>query len=237
MPYTGTEGLFQIWKEAMSFYRLVVVDYNIHYQSFADDFINSRIHHDFTDADSKSDHSVILGRIRKLLQYEELIKKYYNRPLTEENFISCMYDLMVNVKQTTSNLGHNFQCHFNRKTINVITEAVNSIGLFKEEVKAKDMDRFFNECKSNVVPAFHSRNNQHIAYFLNQMDSYGLISRNYQYVIEVNRLIIGPKTGKLLTAHSLTCALSQINAVNNPIKTKIEEWVKKIKYTSLESGI
>lgn len=187
MPYTGTEGLFQIWKETMSMYRLVVIDYNIHYQSFADDFINSRIHHDSTDAESKNDHAVIIGRIQKLLQYEELIKKYCNRPLTDENFISCMYDLMVNTKQTTSYLSHNFQCHFNRKTINVITEAVNAIGLFKEEVKPMDMERFFNECKSNIVPAFHSRNNQHIAYFLNQMDSYGLISRNYQYVIEVNK--------------------------------------------------
>ena len=56
-------------------------------------------------------------------------------------------------------------------------------------------------------------------------------------MIEVNKLIFGPKNGKLLTAHSLTCALSQINAVNNPIKTLIEEWVKKIKFSSLENGI
>lgn len=80
MPYTGTEGLFQIWKETMSMYRLVVIDYNIHYQSFADDFINSRIHHDSTDAESKNDHAVIIGRIQKLLQYEELIKKYVTGP-------------------------------------------------------------------------------------------------------------------------------------------------------------
>lgn len=234
--YIGVAGLFDLWQEAMSMYKTAVVENKIHYRFFVEDFINSRTFHDSTDSNSKNDHLVNLGRIRNVLEFEELSKKYSSSPLTEENFHSCMEDLLLMKKVSFYNDRVDFQCHFNKTVLAVIADAANDIPLFKEKVSVSDMDRFFNECRPSSHPSLHSHNNQYIAYFLCQMDSFGLIAWNYQYVIEVNRLLFSPKSGRVLSAHNLTCALTQINNANNPIKSKIDDWVKSIKMASIESN-
>ena len=195
---------------------------------FSEDFINSRTYHDSEDAASKNDHMVILGRIRTLLQHEEIVKRYSKKHHTMENFYSCMEDLLIREQTAERSTAIDFQCDFTPSTISVITEAANSIHLFTADVTEDDMHRLFNECRPKAFPALRSNNNQFIAYFFASMDGKGLVAHNYQKVIDTNRLIQAPKSDRWLTAHNLACALSQINAVRNPIKSKIDGWVKRI---------
>ena len=78
-------------------------------------------------------------------------------------------------------------------------------------------------------------NNQHLVYFLSQMDVYGLISRKYQQVVDRNGLIGSSRGGRALRAHDLARALEEINGSVNPIKGKIEDMVKLIKLEALKS--
>lgn len=215
-------------------YKSAVVKHGIQYARFTEDFINSHTFHDSPDSASRNDHRVILSRISTFLANEHLVMRYSQKELSEENFVECMEDLLLKPVADTFNDFVDFKCHFCQNAVSIITEAANSIPLFKEHVTQAEMENLFNECR--VMSSLTSYNNQHLAYFLCQMDSYGLIARNYQYVIEYNKLILSPKSQKSLTAHNLACALTQINSTSNPIKDKIERFVKRIKLAVIEEG-
>lgn len=231
--YTGVEGLFKLWQEAMSMYRTAVVDNHFNCQFFAEDFINSRTFHDSDDTASRNDHAVNLGRINRLLKSEEIIRRYFDLPLTEDNFYHCMQEVIVTRQTPMAKRPASFQCHFNDSTLKLIADAANSIPLFKEQVTSQDMNVLFNECPPVLSPILHASVNQFLAYFLFRMDYYGLIGRYYQNTVEKSGLIGSSATGKPLSAHALAHALERINSANNPIKDKIENWVKNIKLASI----
>ena len=235
MAYTGVEGLFKLWKESMSMYRTAVVNSGFDYRSFREDFINSRTFHDSTDACSKNDHLVNLGRIRNLLNYEQVVRRFSSRPLTMENFTECMSLVLLRNVPQTSSFPIDFQCSFSRDVIREITMAANSIPLFTGAVSEDDMDALFNRCQAVANPHLRASVNQHVAYFFSQMDVYGLICRNYQQVIEKNRLIYSSASDAPLSAHNIAQSLDRINGSVNPMKGKIEDLVKRIKLMSLST--
>ena len=232
--YTGVEGLFKLWKEALCMYQKAVVENRVCYQSFAEDFVHSRLFHDATDADSRNDHLVNLCRIKTLLGYESLVRRYSAQSQSKRDFINCMQELMSGPDRFPAERTPDFQCHFHENTVELITRAANAIPLFKEQVTTEDIRHLFNDCIPAAVPTLRAAVNQHVAYFFSMLDSYGLICRNYQKVIETNRLIGSSKLGSPLSAHGIAHALEQINAADNPVKSKIENWVKQIKLSTIE---
>lgn len=231
--YTGVEGLFKLWQEAIGMYRTAVGEHRFSYQPFTEDFINSHTYHESQDAASRNDHAVNLGRIARLLRYEEIVRRYSGQPLTKDNFYACMRQAMVTRGKPSIERPASFQCHFNEPTLKLIADAANSIPLFKEQVTPEDMNLLFNECPPVPSPILNASVNQFLAYFLFRMDNYGLIGRYYQHTVEKSGLIGSSANGKPLSAHALSHALEKINSASNPIKDKIESWVKNIKLSTI----
>lgn len=232
--FTGVEGLFRLWQKAMSMYHAAVVCHGISYQSFAEDFIHLRTHHDSDHPAVRNDHTVNLGRIRRLLRHEAIVSKFSELPLTEENFIECMRQVMLTPPDKPRISCPNFQCIFDRNTLERIAQAANDVHLFKEDVTAEDMHQLFNECDVHSVRRLHAGSNQLVAYFLSCMDSKGLIAHNYQQVVELNRLICSSRKGKPLTAHDLARALDSFNGSRQPVRDRIDYWVKRIFVTATD---
>lgn len=233
MAYTGVECLFKLWQEAMGMYTTAVVENGFDYKSFSQDFINSRMHVDSADARSRNDHQVNLGRIQNLLRYEQVVRHYSLSPLSWDNFIECMRTILLRNHPEPSQSPSDFQCHFSPQTISAITAAANAIPLFTSMVTDSDMELLFNKCMPVANPHLKSKVNQHLAYFFSQLDSYGLICRNYQQIIEKNNLIYSSASDSPLSAHNIAQSLDRINCSTNPIKNKIETLVKMIKQASL----
>lgn len=231
--FTGVEGLFQLWKESMSMYRTSREDNGFNYVTFSEDFINSKTYHDSVDAAARNDHAVNLGRIRRLLQYEQIVKRYSSRELNEDNFIRCMKEVMTGAQSAIQKAHIDFQCHFNPMAIKELTLAINAIPLFSTPISEEVTESIFNQCEPQATPKLKARVNQHVAYFFGMLDTYGLICHNYQNVIAKNHLICSSASDSPLTAHNLAQSLDRINCSVDPIKNKIEELVKHIKKTSL----
>ena len=223
-----------MWSEAMTMYQEIVLKGHVRYERFVDDFLNSHTFHDSADAWSKNQHNLILGRIRHLLRYETVMMHYCTFALSQEHFNECMTKLMLH-QELPEQTKFNFQCLFSPPVISLITKTANAIPLFKTEVTDTDMDALFNVCTPVATPLLVATNNQHLAYFLSQMDVYGLISRKYQQVVDRNGLIGSSRGGRALRAHDLARALEEINGSVNPIKGKIEDMVKLIKLEALKS--
>ena len=77
-------------------FKTAVMEHGFIYDRFSEDFINSHTFHDAADADSRNDHLVNLGRIGSLLlTRKDLVRKYSDLDLTDEQFLSCMREFML----------------------------------------------------------------------------------------------------------------------------------------------
>ena len=61
------------------------------------------------------------------------------------------------------------------------------------------------------------------------MNSFGLITANYQLVISTNRLIMGSTGRNYMTQHDLSVALIRYGSKDRPAKTRIDRWVDLIR--------
>ena len=127
-------------------YRTAVVENGFSYERFREDFIHSHTFHDSADADSRNDHLVNLGRIGSLLSTrQDLIQKYFNSALSQDEFRSCMKEFMIESPRMRARL-LNLECYLSDESLRILTEAANDIPLFKRDVTPSDMDCLFNKC-------------------------------------------------------------------------------------------
>lgn len=92
-------------------YRTAVVENGFSYERFREDFIHSHTFHDSADADSRNDHLVNLGRIGSLLSTrQDLIQKYFNSALSQDEFRSCMKEFMIESPRMRARL-LNLECY------------------------------------------------------------------------------------------------------------------------------
>jgi hypothetical protein len=91
------------------------------------------------------------------------------------------------------------------------------------------MALLFNECSANDEDPLVANRNTVVAYFFSQMNSFGLITANYQLVISTNRLIMGSTGRNYMTQHDLSVALIRYGSKDRPAKTRIDRWVDLIR--------
>lgn len=228
--YAGDEGLFCLWQEALSMFRKTVLECGVSYDRFREDFINSHTFHAVRNPAIRNDHQVNLGRVAALLMYrEDLVRKYYSGESDHETFLSCMRELMLEGGDRPKARSLNFECFFSDKVLTLLTQAANDIPLFRRPVSAEDMARLFNECSANDEDPLIANKNTVLAYFFSQMNSYGLITANYQLVIATNRLIMGSRGREYLNQHDLSVALVRYGMKDRPAKMRIDRWVDLIR--------
>ena len=160
---------------------------------------------------------------------EDLVRKYYSGESDYETFLSCMRELMLEGGGRPKARSLNFECFFSDKVLTLLTQAANDIPLFRRPVSSKDMGRLFNECSANDEDPLIANKNTVLAYFFSQMNSYGLITANYQLVIATNRLIMGSRGREYLNQHDLSVALVRYGMKDRPAKMRIDRWVDLIR--------
>lgn len=211
-------------------FKKVVMEGGVSYDRFRDDFINSHTFHAVRSSAVRNDHQVNLGRIGALLKdREDLVRKYYSGESDRETFLSCMRELMLEGGDRPKARSLNFECFFSDKVLTLLTQAANDIPLFRRPVSAEDMARLFNECSANDEDPLIANKNTVLAYFFSQMNSYGLITANYQLVIATNRLIMGSRGREYLNQHDLSVALVRYGMKDRPAKMRIDRWVDLIR--------
>ena len=216
-------------------FRKTVLECGVSYDRFREDFINSHTFHAVRNPVIKNDHQVNLGRIAALLMYrEDLVRKYYSGESDHETFLSCMRELMLEGGGRPKARSLNFECFFSDKVLTLLAQAANDIPLFKRPVSPQDMALLFNECSANDEDPLVANRNTVVAYFFSQMNSFGLITANYQLVISTNRLIMGSTGRNYMTQHDLSVALLRYGSKDRPAKACIDSWVDLIR-TATES--
>lgn len=210
-------------------FRKAVLECGVSYDCFRDDFINSHTFHTVKNPATRNDHLVNLGRIKALLiNREDLVRKYYSGDADRETFLSCMRELMLDGGKSKARI-LNFECFFSDKVLSLLAQAANDIPLFKRPVSPHDMAQLFNECSANDEDHLVANRNTVVAYFFSQLNSFGLISANYQMVIATNRLIMGSTGRNYMTQRDLSVALIRYGSKDRPAKTRIDRWVDLIR--------
>ena len=213
-------------------YRTAVVENGFSYERFREDFINSHTFHDSADADSRNDHLVNLGRIGSLLlTRKDLVRKYSDLDLTDEQFLSCMREFMLEAMRKKSR-ALNFECELSTSSLKTIMQAANDIPLFKSDVSLSDMRRLFNKSGQNYKDPLIANNNEVLAYFFSMLNFHGIICNKYQSVIANNHLVLSSSGRRYLTQPDISSALRNITSTDNPIMRKIDKWVVLIKSTT-----
>ena len=211
-------------------FRKTVLECGVSYDRFRDDFIHSHTYHAVRNPAIRNDHMVNLGRITALLMdREDLVRKYYSGESDRETFLSCMRELMLDGGGRSKARSLNFECFFSDKVLILLAQAANDIPLFRRPVSTQDMERLFNECSANDEDPLVANKNTVLAYFFSQMNSYGLITANYQLVIATNRLIMSSRGRDYLNQHDLSVALVRYGMKDRPAKTRIDRWVDLIR--------
>lgn len=119
-----------------------------------------------------------------------------------------------------------FKSNLEPDQIDKLVELVNSIGLFECMI---DITKFVSilDCKQKET---HVTNNQILAYFFNSLSVNHFICREWQNVIDKNKLFKG-KRGKFITAKNMSASLQKAND-NSDYAIKITNLVKHFKKIS-----
>lgn len=246
---TGKQGLFRLVKQAQESYTAEVLTHQKSYRRYVLDFIHSKRYHDETDAWSKNEHWKNYRTIADLLSdHEELVRKYFERAVFDENSISDLLnefytldlpqtDVPENILEGTSNPQSTtsssfiFKPSLDRATIDLIVQLVNEVNLFKEKLNADDV---FAHYETDTLQAVTSNNNTRLALAFDKLASHGIIPYHWQSFIAKRRLIISSSGRKYLDQHDLSSTLNRIKDMQPGISEKkllavIDRYVKLIK--------
>lgn len=213
-------------------FRTAVVEYGFTYDRFREDFINSHTFHDSADADSRNDHKVNLGRIGSLLSLrEDLVRRYSEMSVNQENFRSCMKEFMLEGPRMKHRL-LNLECYLSEETLQAITDAANDIPLFKRDVTVPDMDCLFNKCRRVPGDPLVANSNEVLAYFFSRLNYHGIISNKYQTILGENKLLTRSTGTKPLGQTDISSALRHFECSGNPIISRVDKWVVLIHSTT-----
>ena len=180
-------------------YRTAVVENGFSYERFREDFIHSHTFHDSADADSRNDHLVNLGRIGSLLSTrQDLIQKYFNSALSQDEFRSCMKEFMIESPRMRARL-LNLECYLSDESLRILTEAANDIPLFKRDVTPSDMDCLFNKCSPATGGPLVANSNEVLSYFFSRLNYKGIISNKYQTILADHGLVVRSTGSRPLT--------------------------------------
>ena len=211
-------------------FQVAVVSYGITYERFRDDFINAHTFHDDTEADSRNDHQVNLGRISSLLMTrEDLVRKYGAKTPDRGSFITCMEEFMLEKGFHMKTRRVNFECHLNASALRVLTDAVNAIPVFKRSVSISEVASLFNDCVAPDGGPLIANSNEVLAYFFSQLHFQSIISDRYQNVLASNRLVLSSTGRKYLSQSDIAVALHHIENTDSPVKSLVRRWVVLIK--------
>ena len=119
-----------------------------------------------------------------------------------------------------------FEADFTLPQIKILTQCVNEARIFTESIT---IETFENILSCTLVRPLKSRNNRLLVYFFSALDDRSLISRNWQAVIDKNRLFLSSGKNNPLTQTDLSSARTEIKITPPKDSETIDNYLKELK--------
>lgn len=100
-----------------------------------------------------------------------------------------------------------FEAQLNTAQIKLLSECLNDVRMFPENITSQTLENIF---VCNLSQPLKARNNRLLAYFFSALDDRSPITRNWQSVIDKNRLFLSSGKSKPLKQSDLSTANSEI---------------------------
>ncbi|MCK9435920.1 MAG: hypothetical protein PHE35_06795 [Bacteroidales bacterium] len=118
-----------------------------------------------------------------------------------------------------------FEAQLNPAQIKLLAKCLNEVRMFPESITSEALENIFS---CNLSQPLKARSNRLLAYFFSALDDRSLITRNWQSVIDKNRLFLSSKS-KPLKQSDLSTANSEIK-FTPPIGSEIiDKYLKQLK--------
>lgn len=119
-----------------------------------------------------------------------------------------------------------FEAQLNPPQIKLLAKCLNEVRMFPESITSRTLENIFS---CNLSQPLKARNNRLLAYFFSALDDRSLITRNWQSVIDKNRLFLSSGKNRPLKQSDLSTANSEIK-ITPPIGSEtIDKYLKQLK--------
>lgn len=119
-----------------------------------------------------------------------------------------------------------FEAGFTLPQIELLTQCVNEARIFKEAISAETFEEILS---CTLEKPLKSRNNRLLVYFLSALDDRSLITRNWQAIIDKNKLFLSSGKGNPLTQTDLSSANTEIKITPPKDSEIIDNYLKQLK--------
>ncbi|MDD2243290.1 MAG: hypothetical protein PHY69_01400 [Dysgonamonadaceae bacterium] len=119
-----------------------------------------------------------------------------------------------------------FETHFVPAQIELLTRCINEVQMFSEVISEKTLNDIISCTLSKPLK---TRNNRLLVYFFSALDDRSLITRNWQSVIDKNRMFLSSRKGTPLTQTDLSSANLEIKESSPKGSEIIDNYLKKLK--------
>lgn len=229
LPFSGPDGLVKAIRHAHYHYYKEVVMNGHPYKLYATKFVNGHGYHKDKRPKVMNEHAANLTVVRHLLEnHRSIVESVFANPHAMD-YMSIEARILAPetwetgtdqdegriFKRPPSEFPEEEQApSFGHKVslgmLEVIVESVNRIRMFRGRV---GMEEFMSFLDGDVRPGgFVSMNNRAVAYFFRSLADCGVISEEWQHVIDKRRLIHS-RAGKPLLKTDLSSALCDVNNI------------------------
>lgn len=119
-----------------------------------------------------------------------------------------------------------FEAHFTLPQIELLTQCVNEARVFTETITS---ETFENILSCTLALPLKSRNNRLLVYFFSALDDRSLINRNWQIVIDKNRMFLSSGKNSPLTQTDLSSAKTELKDSSPKGSEIIDKYLKELK--------
>lgn len=162
--------------------------------------------------------------------YDHLIP-YFSNIISTIYLIRYIYFLQSKLPQerNSENLSTKkttFETELNPAQIELLTRCINEVQMFSEVISEKTLNDIFTCTLSKPLK---TRNNRLLVYFFSALDNRSLITRNWQIVIDKNRLFLSSRKRTPLTQTDLSSANLEIKESSPKGSEIIDKYLKELK--------
>lgn len=229
-----------MYQTAYAKYKTEVIGVGKLYERYKDDFLNSHLYTDRLDAIGMNEHHRNYRIMESLLETRrDLVEKYFSRPeFSESAYHSMQHEFDTTLPAAPDFTLHShdrpqkapgqvggFQSYFTTTQISLITKFVNEACLFSGVVTDEDLEKLFH---TKLTIPLKSANNRRVAVFFDALCENNLICRQWQQVVDANRLILSSAKDVPLKCSNLSTALNEAKTENKSIYNSIRKMVQQI---------
>ena len=225
-PYVGIDELVRLVLEARALYVREVVGQNKTYSRFSNDLLSSIVFHDAHDAYSKNEHAKNVQILTELLRKNKAFVKHY---FIQDDFSAdTVREMLLRFNQgdvtipqnitdqspspSSSAAGQNSGSVSSRHRIpadivSLIVHCANEAKLFWGDVTQEQFDAYYDGKLQHPLQAQH---NVEVVEFFGYLADRGLIHRNWQHIIDKDKLIISSSGRRPLTTAVMSSTKSRL---------------------------